>query len=47
MSIRKNNGAPTFRIYQKHSLPVNMAVDISKPEIHELPKIFFEKTRGY
>ena len=29
----KNNGVPTFRTYQKHSLPVNMAVDINKPKI--------------
>ena len=31
----KNNGVLRFRIYQKHSLPVNMAVDINKPEIHD------------
>ena len=32
---RKNNGVPTFRTYQKHSLTVNMAVDINKPKIRD------------
>ena len=31
----KNNGVPTFRIYRKHPLPVNMAVDINKLEIQD------------
>ena len=31
----KNNGVPTFRIYRKHPLPVNMAVDINKLEMHD------------
>ena len=31
----KNNGVPTFRIYQKYPLPVNMAVDINKLEIQD------------
>ena len=31
----KNNGVLTFRIYQKYPLPVNMAVDINKVEIHD------------
>ena len=50
----RNNGVPTFRIYQKLSLPVNMAVDINKPKIRyksvdllrKLPRIS-EKTCGY
>ena len=43
-----NNSVPTFRIYQKHSLSVNMVVDINKPQIRDksinllrkLPTIF-------
>ena len=30
-----NNGVPTFRIYQKYPLPVNMAVDINNVEFHD------------
>ena len=26
---------PTFRIYQKNPLPINMVVDINKPEIRD------------
>ena len=54
---RKNNGIPTFRTYQKHSLPVNMAVDINKPKICDkslnLSKesvgnwLKYKKIRGY
>ena len=31
----KNNGVPTFRIYQKYPLNVNMAVDKNKLESHD------------
>ena len=31
-SFSKNKSVPTFRIYEKHSLSVNMAVDIINPK---------------
>ena len=49
----RNNGVPTFRIYQKNSLPVNMAVHINKPKIRyisadllrKLQRIFIKSCR--
>ena len=33
-----------FRIYQKHSLPVNVTVDIKKPKIYDKSVELLEKT---